>query len=178
MVLLFTANASGAMTVAYAIHAPAAAIVQIAATTTNDPAVWMLIAACLVISALASAAIAYPMARRAAQRVFDRQHDQYSDWLGALDAAEPSCPAAGDTVREHLVSTDGHLHGLCPGCGKTNVPCSIIDPNLPFGPWLIDDHAPRIDPDLGLHGGECWANKVRTDDYGLCVCDRVEGGVF
>jgi hypothetical protein len=88
------------------------------------------------------------------------------------------CGTGGDTVEGGCVSNDGHLYGLCPGCGQTDVSCSIIDPNLPFGPWVIDDHEPRIDPDLGLHGGECWTNKTRTGDYGLCVCGRVDEGVF
>jgi hypothetical protein len=88
------------------------------------------------------------------------------------------CGTGGDTVEGQCVSLDGHLFGLCPGCGKANVSCSIIDPNLPYGPWVIDDHEPRIDPEWGLHGGECWTNKNRTGDYGLCVCGRVESGTF
>lgn len=139
--------------------------------------VHMLIACCLAISAVAAAAIAAPVARRVSQREWDRQHQ---DWLDSIEP-EPTashCRAGLDWVGGHCVSTDGHLYGLCPGCGKTNVSCSIIDPNMPYGPWIIDDHEPRIDPDLGLHGGDCWTNKTRTGDYGLCVCGRVESGQF
>lgn len=142
--------------------------------TTNDPAVYVLIVACVIIAVLAAAAIAVPAARREVQAEWDRQHD---DWLDSIEPA-PTCRASRDWVGGQCVSNDGHLYGLCPGCGKTNVSCTIIDPNLPYGPWVIDDHEPRIDPDLGLHGGDCWTNKHRTGDYGLCVCGRVEAGWF
>jgi hypothetical protein len=139
--------------------------------------VHMLIACCLAISAIAAASIAYPVAQRAAQRSWDRQHQ---DWLDSIepDDASATCPAAGSMVNEYRVSNDGHLFGSCPGCGKTNVSCSVLDEHYYLSAWLIDDHEPRIDPDLGLHGGECWENKNRTGDYGLCVCARVESGTF
>jgi hypothetical protein len=89
-----------------------------------------------------------------------------------------TCGASGSLVPEPSITSDGHLVGLCPACGSKHVSCSIVDPHLPFGPWVIDDHEPRIDPEWGLHGGECWMNKNRTGDYGLCVCGRVDQGVF
>jgi hypothetical protein len=122
---------------------------------------------CVILAALAAAAIAAPTARRVVDQVTDR---------GPHTAT--TCGYSGWPVNESQVSLDGHLYDLCPGCGKTHVCCTIIDPNLPFGPWVVADHEPRIDPDLGLHDGECWANKSRTGDYGLCVCGRVESGLF
>ena len=58
---------------------------MIAATTTNDPAVWVLFGSCLVLAALAAAAIVYPAAKRAVQHQDDREHDEYLDWLDSLE---------------------------------------------------------------------------------------------
>lgn len=134
---------------------------------------WTLIAAVVIaLAAFVASKVAARVARRVAQCEWDCQHQA---WLDSIEPAPTAgnCWAGLTVIGGENVSTDGHLYGLCPGCGTANPSCTIIDPHLPFGPWVIDEHPPYIDPDHGLHSGACWTRKLDTDDFGLCVCGEV-----
>jgi hypothetical protein len=103
--------------------------------------------------------------RRAAQPVIDvPRHREHTG---------SECGSSGDLVRDHLVTTNGRLLGLCPGCGAQDVTCTPVDRTWQYGPWQIDSHEPRIDPVHGLHTGACWVGKARACDLGLCICSGV-----
>lgn len=143
-----------------------------AALDTMQGPVFTLMGACLCLAGVAGGWMIYTIRddRRLAAEAASHAHRQ--------DHSAAMCGASGVEVEDVLVSLDGHLFGLCPGCGKSHTPCSQIDRRNPFGRWVIDGHAPYIDPDYGLHSGGCWTNKFRIGDHGLCVCGRVERGVF
>jgi len=110
----------------------------------------------------------------AAWRLHRRRHSAAVDAPRFRGHTMAECGSSGDLVRDHLVTTDGYLVGLCPGCGASDVQCTQLDPTRPYGPWLINDHAPYVHPELGVHTGDCWVHKYRTGERDACICEGVE----